>query len=66
MNICGGDIIFLSVGGVVYFLLVFLNEYLSHKKGITELISGENKVEYKNKEYDDDVQREMDVVARVN
>jgi len=55
MNIAGGDLIFLFVEGVVYMLLVFLYEHLSHRKGFSELMSGEGKVEYVPKEYDDDV-----------
>lgn len=55
MAISGGDVLFLAVGGVFYFLMVFLYEYLSHKKGLSELMSGENKISYENKEYDDDV-----------
>lgn len=64
MNICGGDIILLSVGGVMYFVIVFIYEYLSHKKGFSDLMSGENKIPYVQKEYDDDVEREMKLVER--
>lgn len=64
MNICGGDVIFLAVGGVVYFLLVFFVEKMKQRKGLSDFMSGESKIQYKNKEYDDDVQREMDTVAK--
>jgi len=55
MNIAGGDVLMLSLEGVVYMLLIFLYEHLSHKKGFSEMISGEGKVAYVPKEYDDDV-----------
>lgn len=64
-NIAGGDIIFLCIEGIAYTLLVFLYEYLSHKKGFSALISGEEKVAYVKKEYDDDVQREIDTIEKV-
>jgi len=55
MNIAGGDVLMLSLEGVVYMLLIFLYEHLSHRKGFSEMISGEGKVAYVPKEYDDDV-----------
>ena len=55
MNIAGGDVLMLSLEGVVYMLLIFLYEHLSHRKGFSEMISGEGKVAYEPKEYDDDV-----------
>ena len=55
MDIAGGDVLMLSLEGVVYMLLIFLYEYLSHRKGFSEMISGEGKVAYVPKEYDDDV-----------
>ena len=55
----------MSLEGVVYMLLIFLYEYLSHRKGFSEMISGEGKVAYVPKEYDDDVQKEMDTIAKV-
>lgn len=64
LNIAGGDVILLAIEGIVYFFLILLIEFLSTKKGFSELLSGENKVAYENKEYDDDVQREMEKVAQ--
>lgn len=64
MNICGGDILMMSLAGVFYMLLVFLYEYASNKKGISQLISGEAKIPYVPKEYDDDVQKEFDRIAK--
>jgi len=55
MNIAGGDLLFLFLEGIVYMLLVFLYEHLSHRKGFSEMMSGESKVAYVPKEYDDDV-----------
>ena len=55
MDIAGGDVLMLSLEGVVYMLLIFLYEHLSHRKGFSEMISGEGKVAYVPKEYDDDV-----------
>lgn len=48
LNIAGGDILFLSITGVVYFILVFVYEHISYKKGFSEMISGENKIAYEN------------------
>jgi ATP-binding cassette subfamily A (ABC1) protein 3 len=66
MNIAGGDVLFLALEGVCYMLLIFLYENLSHRKGFSEMLSGESKVAYVPKEYDDDVQREMETIAKVN
>jgi len=35
MNIAGGDVLLLSIEGVVYMILVFVYEHLSHKKGFS-------------------------------
>ncbi|KAL4492594.1 hypothetical protein ABPG72_007707 [Tetrahymena utriculariae] len=64
LNICGGDILMLSIEGLFYILVVALIEYASHKKGLSQYMTGENKVPYVEKEYDDDVQREMDKIAK--
>lgn len=63
MNIAGGDILFLSIGGIVYFIILLSYEYLSQRKGFSGVMSGESKIPYEPKEYDDDVQREFDTVA---
>lgn len=46
LNIAGGDILFMSIGGIVYFVLVFIYESVAHKKGFSEMLSGENKIAY--------------------
>lgn len=65
MNIAGGDVLLLSIEGVVYMILVFVYEHLSHKKGFSQLISGENKVQYVPKEFDEDVQEEINLISKV-
>lgn len=42
--------------GIVYLIFVAIYEQVSQKKGFSQLISGEHKVPYVQKEYDDDVQ----------
>lgn len=55
INIAGGDVLMLSIECIIYMSFVAIYEYASHKKGLSQLISGENKVNYVPKEYDDDV-----------
>ncbi|EGR27275.1 hypothetical protein IMG5_199550 [Ichthyophthirius multifiliis] len=62
MNIAGGDIIYLVVFGFLNMGLIIVFEYLSHSSKFTQLISGETNIPYQPKEYDDDVQKEMDMI----
>jgi len=55
MDIAGGDILFLFLFGSIYFIAIFIIEKYSHIS-----CRNENKILYEPKEYDDDVQREID------
>ena len=42
MDIAGGDVLMLFLEGVIYFLLIFLIEYLSNKSDFSRMITGED------------------------
>lgn len=55
MNITGGDIIFMCVFGTLYFILLFVVEFLGNKSKVAQLFSKENNCSYEAKKYDNDV-----------
>ncbi|EAR97153.2 ABC transporter family protein (macronuclear) [Tetrahymena thermophila SB210] len=63
-NIAGGDLLMMFLEGFLYFILVFIIEYASHISSFTQLMSHENSVPYVPKQYDDDVQKEIDEVEK--
>lgn len=62
MNVAGGDVLFLGLGGFVYFAIIFLIEYLSKIGDVLKFFTREHTVPYVDKEYDTDVAREMQEV----
>ncbi|KAL4488936.1 hypothetical protein ABPG72_005723 [Tetrahymena utriculariae] len=63
-NIAGGDLLMMFLEGFIYFTLVFVIEYASHMSSFTQLMSQEISIAYVPKQYDDDVQKEIDDVEK--
>ncbi|EAR81921.2 ABC transporter family protein (macronuclear) [Tetrahymena thermophila SB210] len=66
IDIAGADIIFMILEGFIYYLLVFLVENHSQISFLNNMFSKEKSVEYQPKEYDEDVQKEIDLIAETN
>ena len=62
LDISGGDILMLAIEGFVYFVLIFVVEYLIKHKSISQFISQEKQVKYQAKKYDSDVDQEFKIV----
>lgn len=66
MVIAGGNVLMLCVFFVVYSLMQVLMEYLWNSGLIFRLFSKEDSVAYISKEYDDDVQAEIERVEKTD
>ncbi|KAL4489354.1 hypothetical protein ABPG72_019009 [Tetrahymena utriculariae] len=66
IDIAGADITFMLVEGVIYYLLVFLVENHSQISFLNNMFSKEKSVEYQPKEYDEDVQKEINLIEQTN
>jgi len=55
----GGDLLFLAISAIVYFILIFVVESLKNKQGLNSALSREASVPYVPKNLDEDVEREM-------
>lgn len=64
MSIAGGDMIFLAVFSVVYFVLLFVVERMILKGQFSKLFTKELSVPYKEQQYDLDVQKENERVEK--
>jgi len=58
-----GDIMMLAVTGFLYFILVFVIEFLNSKGILKKIISKEDSVPYKPKDMDGDVEDEMNRIS---
>ena len=63
MNIAGGDVLLMSLEGLVYFILVFIVEKVIRLPSITQIFTGETHVPYVPKPLDDDVAKEQEYIA---
>ncbi|KAL4478578.1 hypothetical protein ABPG74_006813 [Tetrahymena malaccensis] len=66
IDIAGADIIFMLIEGVIYYLLVFLIENYSQISFLNNMFSKEKSVEYQPKEYDEEVQKEINLIEQTN
>ncbi|KAL4490757.1 hypothetical protein ABPG72_021811 [Tetrahymena utriculariae] len=66
INIAGADIIFLIIEGIFYYLLVFLVENYNQISFLSNMFSKEKQVKYEPKEYDEDVQKEIEIINQTN
>ena len=55
MNICGGDILLMSIEGAVYFILVFIVEKIRRLPSISQFFTNEKSIPFVPKPLDDDV-----------
>ncbi|EAR99563.1 ABC transporter family protein (macronuclear) [Tetrahymena thermophila SB210] len=68
MDMAGGDIMCLAIEGAAYFLLVFIIEFFKDMKPISQIICPKRnqEIKYLNNNFDSDVQKEMDTVAKTD